>query len=203
MTSDAPQWLETIFDNPHAGHGKLAIARLAGEGLIGRGGFALRSPAFENGSALDPCFTADEEDAEAPPLEWTTPPAGAQELVLIVEDPDAPGAEAACHWLVWGLRPQQGMLLEGETPPRVGKNSHQNSEWLLPSIPEGDSAHEYVFQLFALNTGVPLMPGASRADLMAEMKGHVVAAAVVTGKYAGEESGEEWGEEWDLTDEMD
>ena len=47
------------------------------------------------------------------------------------------------------------------------------------------------------------MPGASRADLMAEMKGHVVAAAVLTGNYAREENGEEWGEEWDDTDEMD
>ena len=35
----------------------------------------------------------------------------------------APGAEPACHWLVWGLAPQKGQLLEGETPPRAGKNA--------------------------------------------------------------------------------
>ncbi|MXO58218.1 YbhB/YbcL family Raf kinase inhibitor-like protein [Altererythrobacter salegens] len=203
MTSDVPEWLEDIFEDPHDGHARLAVARLAREGLIGKGGFSLKSPAFKNGEELDPCFTADEEDAVAPPLEWTAPPAGAQELVLIVEDPDAPGAETACHWLVWGLRAQQGKLLEGETPPRVGKNSHQNSEWLLPNVPEGDTEHEYVFQLFALDTGVPLMPGASRVDLMIEMKDHVVAAAVLTAKYQAQENGEEWGSQWDDTDEMD
>lgn len=203
MTADLPQWLAATFDNARSGHGRLAVASLAGENALGKGGFSLSSPAFMDGGVLDPCFTASEEDAVAPPLEWTAPPAGTTELALIVEDPDAPGAEPMCHWLVWGLPAQAGKLLEGEIPPRVGKNAHQNSEWLLPNPPEGDGKHDYVFQLFALDLPLALMPGAGRDELMASMKGHVVAAAVVTGTYEYQENGDEWAEEWDDTDEID
>lgn len=203
MLENVPAWLGKAFRKLRAGHGKLAVARLGSEVLLGRDGFRLTSPAFRDGEALDPCFTADEEDAVAPPLEWTAPPAGAQELALIVEDADSPTAQPFCHWLVWGLPPQAGKLLEGETPPRVGKNSFRNSEWLLPDPPTGHGPHDYVFQLFALDLPLALMPGAGRDELLAAMKGHVVAAALVTGTYAREEDGDERGEEWDDTDEID
>ncbi len=180
-----------------AGHASLAIAKLAVPGLIGAGGFELTSPAFEDGEELDPSFTADEEDAVAPPLEWTAPPSGAMELVLIVEDPDASGPEPACHWLVWGLAPQKGRLLEGETPPRVGKNSQRNSEWQLPKLPEGEP-HHYVFQLFALDTPIELSPGSDRDALIEEMEGHLVAAALLTAVY--EHSDEEDEGDWDDVD---
>ena len=203
MLENVPAWLGKAIRNLRAGHGKLAVAGLAGEGTLGKDGFAVSSPAFRDGEPLDPCFTADEEDAVAPPLEWTAPPAGTQELALIVEDPDAPTPEPFCHWLVWGLPPQAGKLLEGETPPRVGKNSFQNSEWLLPDPPTGHGPHDYVFQLFALDLPLALMPGAGRKELLAAMEGHVVAAAVVTATYQRQEDGDEWGEEWDDTDEID
>lgn len=183
MLEHVPGWLGKALKNVRAGHGKLAVARLADEGMLGRGGFTLKSAAFADGGALDPCFTADEEDAVAPPLEWSAPPPGTQELVLVVEDPDAPAPEPFVHWLVWGLRPQKGQLLEGEVPPRVGKNSFQNSEWLLPDPPTGHGPHDYVFQLFALDLPLTLMPGAGRSDLLAAIENHVVAAAVLTGTY--------------------
>jgi len=196
MLEHVPGWLGKALRNARAGHGKLAVARLGGEGTLHRDGFALRSAAFADGEALDPSFTADEEDAVAPPLEWSAPPAGTHELVLVVEDPDAPAPEPFCHWLVWGLAPQKGQLLEGETPPRVGKNAFGNSEWLLPDPPTGHGPHDYVFQLFALDAPLALMPGATRDDLLAAMKGHVNAAAVLTATYARADEGElEWGDD--------
>jgi Raf kinase inhibitor-like YbhB/YbcL family protein len=196
-----------IDNSSRAGSGGLAIARLASAELVGAGGFALHSAAFINGEALDPSFTADEEDAVAPPLEWTTPPEGAMELALVVEDPDVSAAEPACHWLVWGLAPQQGQLLEGEAPPRVGKNSQRNSEWLLPRVPQGES-HSYVFQLFALDAPLALMPGSDRTALLEAMQGHVVGVALLTATYAGsdDEDEGEWGDvdvdeiDWDGKD---
>ena len=156
--------------------------------------------AFENGKALDPCFTADEEDAVAPPLEWSAPPPGSQEIVILVEDADTNGDNLTCHWSVWGLPGQKGMLLEGETPPRVGKNSKRNSEWQLPAPPEDDAPHQYVFQIFALDLPLTLMPGASSAELVKSMEGHVVAAAVLTGTYKREEGDDE---EWDEDDDFE
>ena len=200
MAATVPQWLNQALLNPGPGHAGLVVARLANAGsvqpdMLGAGGFELTSAAFLHGEELDPSFTADEEDSVAPPLEWTAPPAGSAELVLVVEDPVAP-AKVIVHWLVWGLAAQRGKLLEGETPPRVGKNAHGNSEWLLPAPPQGDDPHDYVFQLFALDSPLGLMPGASREDLVSAMTGHVSAVAILTGTYAREEADEDW-ENWE------
>lgn len=197
MSETVPAWLAAALKNSHPGHARLAAAQFAKDGMAGKGGFRLFSAAFKDGEELDPCFTADEEDAVAPPLEWTAPPPGTQELVLVVEDADARPEKPLSHWLVWGLAPQKGQLLEGEAPPRVGKNAHGNSEWLLPDPPTGDT-HEYVFQLFAIDLPLVLMPGASREDLFAELEGHVLAVALLSGTYAREEGGEY---DWDDEDE--
>ena len=113
----------------------------------------------------------------------------------MVECPDTGGSEPACHWLVWGLAPQLGQLLEGEVPPRVGKNSLQNSEWLLPRVPLGES-HSYVFQLFALDAPLALSPGSTRAALLDAMEGHVVGVALLTATYSPSEDEDEgeWGD---------
>lgn len=198
MSDSAPDWLAKALPAVSGGHARLAVAGLAEAGHVGKGGFALTSPAFANGEALDPSFTADEEDAVAPPLEWTAPPPGTQELALIVEDPAGRAGEATCHWLVWGLAGQRGKLLEGEVPPRVGKNAKRNSEWLLPEPPHDDPAHSYVFQLFALDLPLTLMPGASREDLVATMRGHVLGVALLTATYVREEEDEDWDDDDDL-----
>ena len=203
MLEDVPAWLGKVLKNVRAGHGKLTIVRVGGEDVLGKAGFALTSAAFRDGEPLDPCFAADEEDAVAPPLEWTAPPAGTQELAIVVEDPDAPGPQPFCHWLVWGLAPQAGKLLEGETPPRTGKNSFGNSEWLLPDPPTGHGAHDYVFQIFALDLPLALMPGAGRAELVAAIEGHVLSAAVITATYERNENGDDFGEESDESDDID
>lgn len=189
MLEHVPEWLGKALRNVRAGHSKLTVARLGAEGMVGKGGFALTSAAFRDGEEMDPSFTADEEDAVAPPLEWTAPPPGTQELVLVVEDPDAPMPQPFCHWLVWGLAPQKGQLLEGEAPPRVGKNSFGNSEWLLPDPPTGHDAHDYVFQLYALDLPLVLMPGAGRDELVEAMEGHVIGVALLTATYERTEGG--------------
>ncbi|RJY09954.1 YbhB/YbcL family Raf kinase inhibitor-like protein [Aurantiacibacter aquimixticola] len=202
MPDTAPDWLAKALgkdaEKLGPGHAKLVAASLGSAEIIGKGGLAISSAAFRDRGELDPCFTADEEDAVAPPVEWTSPPPGTQELVLIVEDADFQTGEPFCHWLVWGLPAQKGQILEGEAPPRVGKNAFGNSEWLLPDPPTGDKPHDYVFQLFALDLPLTLMPGASREELVAAMEGHVTALALITATYAREEGGDY---DWDDSDD--
>lgn len=181
--TEFPAWLAPHVPAP-ARHSGLAIAKLGAAATLARGGFALTSPAFASGEALDPSFTAFEEDAVAPPLEWSAPPPGTAELVMIVEDASSEADEPACHWLVWGLAGQRGKLLEGETPPRAGKNAQGNSEWLLPSPPEGETRH-YLFQLFATDLPLVLMPGAGRAELLASLQGSITACAVLHATFTG------------------
>lgn len=180
---DLPDWIAPKLPAA-ARHPGLAIASLGEAKTLGRGGFSLSSPAFDEGEELDPCFTAKEEDAVAPPLEWSAPPPGSQELIVIVEDATDPSAEPLCHWLVWGLAGQKGKLLEGEVPPRTGKNAHGNSEWLLPDPPEGEKRH-YVFQIFATDLPLTLMPGASRDELIGSIKGFVTACDVLYAPFTG------------------
>ena len=183
---ELPDWIAKALP-AQARHPGLAIATLGDAKTFGRGGFALTSPAFAAGDELDPCFTAKEEDAVAPPLEWTAPPPGSQELIVIVEDASSTSESPQCHWLVWGLAGQRGKLLEGETPPRAGKNAHGNSEWLLPDPPVGEK-RDYVFQLFATDLPLTLMPGASRDDVMTAIKGFVTGCAVLHAPFTGIEA---------------
>jgi len=188
--AETPDWLASALGTVREGHAGLIAARLGSREMLGKAGFALSSAAFDDGEEMDPSFTANEEDAVAPPLEWTAPPPGTQELVLVVEDPDAPGDKPFCHWLVWGLPGQKGKILEGEAPPRVGKNAHGNSEWLLPDPEIGADAHDYVFQLFALDLPLVQMPGATREELEKAMEGHVIGLALLKATYALEEGGD-------------
>ena len=181
--SDFPAWLAPQVP-ASARHPGLAVAKLGTAQAFGRGGFALTSPAFRGGEELDPSFTAAEEDAVAPPLEWSAPPPGSAELVLVVEDASTKAAHPACHWLVWGLAGQRGKLLEGEVPPRTGKNALGNSEWLLPAPAQGETRH-YLFQLFATELPVVLMPGAGRAELIASLQGSITACAVLHATVTG------------------
>jgi phosphatidylethanolamine-binding protein (PEBP) family uncharacterized protein len=180
---DFPEFLEASLP-PVARHPGLAAVRLGSAKDLSRGGFHLTSPAFRPGEELDPSFTAEEEDAVAPPLEWTAPPPGSQELVVIVEEASTSSAEPTCHWLVWGLPAQRGKLLEGEVPPRTGKNARGNSEWLLPAPAAGETRH-FVFQIFATDLPLILMPGASRADLIAALEGRVTASALLYAPFTG------------------
>ncbi len=181
MASGAAPWVQNAVGGSPVGQ-TLTLEKVADERVLGRGGFALTSAAFRHDGELDPSFTAVEEDAVAPPLEWTAPPPGAQELVLVVEDAD----RGHVHWTVWGLAAQKGKLMEGETPPRTGKNAQGNSEWLLPDPPVGEE-HRYVFQLFATDLPLTLMPGATHEELVRNLDGHVTAAAVLTARFEGHE----------------
>ncbi|MEE4201873.1 YbhB/YbcL family Raf kinase inhibitor-like protein [Erythrobacter sp.] len=186
---ELPSWLTGALPES-ARHPGLAIARLGDAKSFERGGLKLSSPAFAAGGQLDPCFTATEEDAVAPPLEWTAPPPGSQELIVIVEDATGgagAAGEPACHWLVWGLAGQRGKLLEGEAPPRTGKNAHGNSEWLLPDPPIGET-RDYVFQLFATDLPLTLMPGASREELIHAIEGSVTGCSVLHAQFTGVEA---------------
>ncbi|WP_432199808.1 YbhB/YbcL family Raf kinase inhibitor-like protein [Erythrobacter sp. W53] len=197
MSAELPEWAAQAIGSTSASVAP-TIVRLGSEKTFGKSGFALTSPAFQNGAELDPSFTACEEDSVAPPFEWTAPPPGAQELVLIAEDLQSTDGKPNLHWLVWGLAPQKGKLLEGEVPPRTGKNGLGNSEWLLPNPPLGEE-HRYIFQLFALDLPLTTMPGASYEELVSSMEGTIMACAMITARFEGHEM-EEWdpdNDDWD------
>ncbi|MFH0945017.1 MAG: YbhB/YbcL family Raf kinase inhibitor-like protein [Planctomycetota bacterium] len=150
----------------------------------------LKSSAFADGGRMPKKHTADGEDL-SPPLDFAEIPAGAKELALICEDPDAPTATPWVHWVLYGIGPATGSLPEGfaagETPARDGRNSWpggKNLGWRGPAPPPGSGDHHYIFTLYALDAALDLEPGATVEELRNKMAGHILGSGTVTGLYS-------------------
>jgi phosphatidylethanolamine-binding protein (PEBP) family uncharacterized protein len=49
--------------------------------------------------------------------------------------------------------------------------------------PPGHGVHHYHFRLYALDTALDAQPGLDKSQLLAKMKGHIIAEGVLTGTY--------------------
>ena len=141
----------------------------------------ITSSAFNEGGNIPSKFTCDGSDT-SPPLQITGVPPGAKSLVLIADDPDAPGG-LFTHWLVWNIAPQTNSIAEGTAPKGVhGTNDFGKSGYKGPCPPPG--THRYSFKIFALDRELDLRSGAKRSQVDAAIKGHVVAQGELVGRYS-------------------
>jgi Raf kinase inhibitor-like YbhB/YbcL family protein len=141
----------------------------------------ITSSAFHEGGNIPSRFTCDGSDT-SPPLQITGIPSEAKSLVLIADDPDAPGG-LFTHWLVWNIPPQTNSIAEGSAPKGVqGTNDFGKSGYRGPCPPPG--THRYSFKIFALDRELDLRAGAKRSQLDAAMKGHAIAQGELVGRYA-------------------
>ena len=145
-------------------------------------------------------------DDISPPLEWTDVPEGTASLALIVDSEEAAGPWT--HWVVWNIPADstgldEGVASDGELPDgsRQGVNSKGEVGYLGPCPPPfaiidasagGDmvrsktgSVSTYYFKLYALDATLDLAPGATKADLLAAMDGHVLAVGDLAGERVG------------------
>lgn len=194
MLEHIPAWLGHALRHVRAGAEKLVIsdADLAGDFAA----LDLASPAFADGARLPVRFTADGAGV-SPPLLWGEVPAGTRSIALIVEDPDAPAPSPIVHAVVWDLDPQDrrlaegaiagDVILDGEAEEgHVGRNTYARRGWLPPDPPTGHGVHNYAFQIFALDVAPELGGSPGRSALVDAMRGHVLAAGLLTGTYARE-----------------
>ncbi len=146
---------------------------------------SMKSPGFQNGGDIPRKYTCDGGDV-SPALAWDGAPAGAKAFALIVDDPDAPGGTWV-HWVLYDLPGNAKELPEGiaaETQPRGAKqgvNDFRKSGYGGPCPPGG--THRYYFKLYALDAPTELKAGATKQQLLAAIKGHVLAEAELVGKY--------------------
>jgi hypothetical protein len=140
----------------------------------------ITSSAFKDGGEIPNKYTCDGEGL-VPPLAFEGVPQAAKGLALIVDDPDAPMGTWD-HWLLFNIPPDAGGIAEGKEPAWPhGKNSFKRTAWGGPCPP--DREHRYFFRLFALDLALGLKEGATKADLLKAMEGHVVAKAELVGRY--------------------
>jgi Raf kinase inhibitor-like YbhB/YbcL family protein len=128
----------------------------------------------------------------SPPLQWNTPPTGVKSLVLIVDDPDAPGGTFT-HWVLYNLPatvrqlpeavPTQPTLLQPKeiNGAMQGKNDFGDIGYSGPCPPNG--THRYVFKLYALDQKLTLPASAIKAQVISAMDGHMLATAELVGRY--------------------
>ena len=142
----------------------------------------LTSFAFEPNQPIPTRFTCDGVNHN-PPLTFSQVPEEAQSLALVVEDPDAP-TKVFTHWLVYDFPPSARHISEHEVPPSSteGVNDFGARGYRGPCPPSG-TQHHYVFKLFALDTKLALPEGTRKEDVLAKMKGHVIATAELVGTY--------------------
>ena len=150
----------------------------------------IRSPAFSPGGAIPGKFTCDDEDV-SPALEWSGAPAGTKSLALIVDDPDAPDPKAPkrvyVHWVLYNLPATAPGLPEGVTTSQLprgtrdGTNDWRRTGYGGPCPPIG--RHRYFFKLYALDTQLPDLGAATKADVERAMHGHVLEQAELMGTY--------------------
>jgi Raf kinase inhibitor-like YbhB/YbcL family protein len=167
----------------------LASVRAGADKLVGRryaqgvATIKLESAWFADGGAL-PRRSSSESEGVPPPLSWSEPPAETRELVLIVEDPDAPKPEPFVHWLVYDINPATRSLdVEGAKHAREGKNSLLKEGFAAVAPPPGHGVHHYHFQLFALDAPLALDKGEGKSRLVSHMEGHVIGFGELVGTY--------------------
>ena len=173
----------------------LVIAALIGlpvaasAGHPAKGGFValtLSSSALKEGATIPARLTCDGENVP-PPLQWEGRVANARSQVLILDDPDAPGG-VFTHWVIYDL-PVDGTVGSGHIErgighSREGKNDFGKTGYGGPCPPRGHGVHRYVFTLSVLDiAGLGLPAGASRQQVEAKMRGHVIATAKLMGRY--------------------
>jgi Raf kinase inhibitor-like YbhB/YbcL family protein len=145
--------------------------------------FTVTSRDFQQGGDI-PVEFSDYGNSISPSLAWSGLPEATKSLAVVMEDPDASG-RIFVHWLAWNLDPAAGKLDRGSVTfgAKLGSNSRGNPSYFGPR-PSGKGAHHYHFQFFALDTQLPLKAGANRDQLVAAMKGHVLAKADLVGLFA-------------------
>ncbi|MFP4473440.1 MAG: YbhB/YbcL family Raf kinase inhibitor-like protein [Candidatus Omnitrophota bacterium] len=138
------------------------------------------SPAFEHQGTIPARYTCDGEDVH-PPLEFKDIPGDAQSLVLIVDDPDAPG-KTWVHWIVYDLPVIDGIAEDVPPPGKQGGNDFGRADYGGPCPPSGK--HRYFFKLYALDAGLNLDEGRSKTDIESVMQDHILAQAELIGTYS-------------------
>ena len=152
---------------------------------------AIRSSAFAHNGPIPVRFTADGAEV-SPPLECSGLPPEAQELALIVDDPDAPTSDPWVHWVLYkiplGAASWPETVAKIESPPVPagavqGLNSWSGVGYGAPAPPRGHGVHHYRFRLFALDVSLEVEVGLRKSQLLAAMEGHVCATAELVGTY--------------------
>jgi Raf kinase inhibitor-like YbhB/YbcL family protein len=168
-----------------------------GGGGKGKGGGGIPAPLtlkladYADGSAIpakNGC--ANGNMAVSPKIDWSGAPAGTVTFALIMHDTDVDiGGDDVLHWAIFNIPGTATGLAEklpntAELPDgsRQLNNIGRTAGFFGP-CPPAPTVHHYIIEAYALDAKLDTPATASRADLMAAMKGHVRAKGTYVGTY--------------------
>lgn len=157
----------------------------------GSSNLRVTSSMFVSGDVLPERFTQNGENV-SPPITWLKGPAGTQSYVVLVEDNGVMRPEPITHWIVYDIPGTVTRLPLGvpsgdrlENGAAQGKNIAGATGYIGPKPPAGET-HPYHFQVFALSQKLNIDPAtADRTAVLAAMRGKVLAAGDLIGRYTG------------------
>jgi Raf kinase inhibitor-like YbhB/YbcL family protein len=136
----------------------------------------LTSPAFEHNQMIPLKYTCQGEDIN-PPLSIGGIPPGTKSMILIVDDPDAPGGNWD-HWLVYNIA-LTSEIKENSVPGTQARNDFGRVNYSGPCPPSG--THRYFFKLYALDARLAFKGAPSKQELEKVMQGHILEKAELIG----------------------
>jgi Raf kinase inhibitor-like YbhB/YbcL family protein len=150
----------------------------------------LSSSAFTAGGIIPPRYGGEGVGENvSPALSWSGVPTDAKEIVLIVEDADAPLPRPFVHVIVFAIPALATALAEGRlSSPAgaelvIGKNTLGKAKYGGPRPVPGHGPHRYVFQIFAIDRHLAFASPPSRRQILLGMEGAVVARGRLDGFY--------------------
>lgn len=171
-------WLGRALRTQRAGEEKLSwhLFRVPSTLLV-------TSPAFRHGMPIPREHAGPGVGSNvSPALHWSGVPPVARELVLVVEDWDAPSRRPFVHLALAGIHPKSRGVKAGELN-ELGVGTLGRHGWSGPRPIPGHGPHHYVFQLFALDAELGLPADASPGAIADAMAGHVVARGRLDGTF--------------------
>ena len=178
--------------SPHAAAQTVGPLAIEAPATKTEGKLAVTSAAFDEGKTIPLIYSAYDQNASLP-VKWTTGPEGTKTYAVLFDDPDASTQPVpASHWVAWNIPGDVTSLHEGlmasqrlKDPDGLcqGANYVGKIGYSGPKPPAADPAHHYHLQVFALDANLELPIGSVRADVLAAMKGHVVASGQLIGMF--------------------
>ena len=151
----------------------------------------ISSPAFQGGGEIPVQYTCEGQNI-SPPLDWDMLPEGTRSLALLVDDPDVPTDQPFSHWVLYNIPIDWRGLPEDFQPSadwagERGRNSHGTTRYEGPCPPFGDP-HHYYFRLYAVDDVLGMGEGATRAQVIDALQGHILEETEIFGTYVRSEA---------------
>lgn len=148
----------------------------------------LTSPAFSEGGWIPLDHTARGKNL-SPALRLSGLDKRAVSLAVTMDDASHPIFPNYNHWVLWNVPAREALpaaIPAGKTVLTLsgavqgiayGRNRYKGPK------PPFKAVHSYTFTVYVLDCTVSLPPHCKRKDLLAEMEGHILQKATLTGKF--------------------